>query len=288
MQRRETTPPMSSRGTCVRFLPRVEGGIPRGLADQLGELAESRSLVWQLYRYRLKERYHGSGLGLLWTLVNPLLMMAGLALIFPLLIRVNMADYILYLFAGITTWGLISGAVAGGGESILSNVGLIRRVYVPRQVFPLVTVLIEITNLVVALIALHLIGILFGLHIATDLPYLLAAIVVTGVFAIGVAYVFSILVVYFRDLKHIMGVGLQAVFYITPIIYPVAMLPENARAIMEWNPLFQFVRLFQLAIHSPAAADWSYFPIPLLIAAAVLLLGMVMQWRFGRVLIYRL
>jgi len=279
---------MTDKSYCVRFLPHVEGGLFQGLADQIRDLYGCRSLVAQLYRYRLKERYHGSGLGLLWTLVNPLLMMAGLALIFPLLIRVSMADYILYLFAGITTWGLISGAVAGGGESVLSNAGLIRRIYVPRQVFPFVTVLIEITNLAVALIALHLIGVLFGLHISTKLSYLVAAIFVTGFFVIGVAYIFSILVVYFRDLKHIMGVGLQAIFYVTPIIYPVTMLPENAQAIMEWNPFFQFVRLFQLAIYSPAAADWSFFAIPGLIAAAVLLAGMLMQWRFGRVLIYRL
>ncbi len=260
----------------------------RGSLQLLEEIWNKRQLLVVLLQAGLRQRYKGSYLGVLWTMLNPLMMMLGLAIVFPLIIKFKMENYIVYLFSGIVAWGMISSSVVGGSDSILANQGFLRKVYVPKILFPIISVSVELVNFIVTIVVLHFIALIFGFSISTDVVYLAAATVLTYLFGISLAGITSILVVYFRDLKFMMGNLMQTLFYLSAVIFPVSLLPEKYQFLMEFNIFYQFVRLFHQAIYEPGAGDWAYFTIPLILVASMLTLVVYLHQKLDSQLMYRI
>jgi ABC-type polysaccharide/polyol phosphate export permease len=259
-----------------------------GSIQLLKGLLNKRQLFLELVASILRKRYKGSYLGVFWTMLNPLMTMFGLALVFPLIIKFRMDDYIIYLFSGILAWNMISTSVVGGGDAILANQGFIRKVYLPKLIFPIVLVSAELVNTVVTAMMLHVIALIFDFSINTNIFYLLAAIVLTYLFGICVAAITSVLVVYYRDVKYMLGVVMQTLFYLSAIIFPITLLPEKYRFFMEFNVFYQFVRLFHQAIYYGDTSDWSLFAIPVIVVCVMFFLVILLHQKVDRYVVYRL
>jgi ABC-2 type transport system permease protein/lipopolysaccharide transport system permease protein len=214
--------------------------------------------------------------------------MLSLAIVIPMIARFQIPNYVVFLFSGITVWWAINGSIISGGDSIIHSEDLIKKVYIPRIIFPFVHVTIELINLFIAFLSLFVLGIIFGLHIKPNFIFLFVSIGVSYLFCLGLGFIMSILVVYFRDLKHITGVVLQAIFYISAIIFPADMIPPEYRIFLTVNPFYHFIKLFQSAIYNPINADWNSFAIPTIIALTCLWVGLLIQWVFGKKIVYQL
>ena len=252
--------------STVIYKSAPDEGIKEGLINLLTYLFSMRYIFYVLLKGNIKKRYKGSYLGVLWALLNPIISMLGMAIIFPLIVKFKMENYLIYLFSGILIWGFISSATVSGGDAILGNQSLARKIYIPKIIFPYVVVSSEAINLLIATFAFHLIALAFGLHIETNLTYLCCAIVVSYMFGLGVASITSVVIVYYRDIKYIMGVIMQSLFFVSAIIFPVSVIPEKYVHYLEMNPFYHYVRLFHEAIYSGASADWRYFIPPVLIS----------------------
>lgn len=259
-----------------------------GSIQLIKELFKMRQLFTVLLSSTLHKRYKGSYLGVFWTMLNPLMTMLGLALVLPLIIKFRMDDYIIYLFSGILAWGMISTSVVGGGSAILANQSFVRKVYLPKLIFPIVLVSAELVNVVITAVVLHIIAMMFGISVNTDILYLLSAIVLIYLFGICLASITSVLTVYFRDMKYLLSVVMQTLFYLSAIIFPITLLPEKYKMLMEFNPFYQFVRLFHQAIYYGETADWSYFLTPMIIVCVMFLLVILIHQKVDRYLVYRL
>lgn len=278
---------MYSRKVAI-YRPRFKENFIQGMLAEIGDLWRSRYVGVNLFRVKLSERYQGSVLGVLWSVITPVVMMVIMAIIFPLIMKMRVENYVVYLFSGLVVFRLLSSTISMGGNAVVGYKALISKVALPSMLYPIVIVAVEFTNFLLVMVALHLVALAFSFEINTHLLYLFVSIVITLFFCIGLASLLSLFVVYYRDIKQILEMVVQGLFYLTPIIYPVTMIPEKYHVFMEFNVMFQFVRLFHQAIYSSSPPVWGYMIVPLALTTVMFLLGLVMHRRLGRQLVFRL
>jgi ABC-type polysaccharide/polyol phosphate export permease len=229
------------------------------------ELARFWPVVQNMVAQELRVRYHRSVLGFLWTLINPILMMATLTLVFSQLFERggDWRQYAIYLFAGQVPWSLFAGSLTECSQCIIANEGLIRKIYLPKLIFPLAKVLTNLTTFVLSLVALDLLVLLMGSRLSPAMILLPVVIALFTVFALGLGLVLAVANTFFRDTTHLVGVILQAWYFATPIIYEYRVLSPAMQARCWLNPAFPFIRMFQLIIR-----DGQWPPLALFLAAA--------------------
>lgn len=249
---------------------------------------EFRLVFSHLVSQHVTLRYRRTALGFLWTLVNPLLTMAVTSVVFSLLMRMPLQGYAVFLFTGLIPWMLFSQCLLMGGASILENEGLIKKVYIPRQTFVFARCTGLLIDAFLSFCCLFLLAALLGARLTPALIILPLAFLLIFGFAVGLALMMSMLTVYFRDLQQIVNILLQAGYYITPILYPINMVPERYRWIFELNPMGYFVEIFRKPIYEGVLPSSSTLWIAAAYALVSLLLGVKLFQKFDRDVVFRL
>ncbi len=208
-------------------------------------------LLGNLVSKEFKLKYRRSVLGIVWSMLNPLLMMIVMALIFSNIFRFSfdMYPFAVYLILGQTFFAVFQDGSNGSLRSIIDAAPLIKKVRVQKIIFPTERVLFAGVNFCFSLIAVALVMIFFGMvpsWKAVLVPVLLALLLV---FTLGVGYLISSLVVFFRDVEHLWGVLTTIWFYLTPIFWPYEALMQNGIEwvfqLIQFNPMFHFVACFR-------------------------------------------
>lgn len=201
--------------------------------------AYALELLYLLVRKDLKVRYKSSVLGYLWALANPFAFAFVYWIAFKYIMRVQMENYSLYLITGIFPWLWLSIGVTQATRSYQNNASLVKRVRIPRAILPLSTVVQEMAHFLFALpviIAFLMFAGGFELRASWlwQLPLMLA---VQLAFVYPIALVFAVSNVYVHDIEHLVGLAFAMLFFLTPMVYSVSMVPESLRPWFELNPL---------------------------------------------------
>ena len=215
-----------------------------------------RELIWALALKELKVRYKRSFLGFLWALLNPALMMVVLTIVFSNFMRLAIPHYAIFLLSVLLPWTFFSQSLSYAVESIVGNGELIKKVSVPKLVFPVAAVVSGIINLLLSLIpmALLVLGMRHPFYITwLYLPVPMLALII---FTMGVTFFFAAANVYYRDIAHILQVVLSAWFYFTPIIYALDFIPANRQWLFKLNPIIYVINGFRLAIYYGVLPKW--------------------------------
>lgn len=202
-------------------------------------------LLKELIIRDLKIKYRRSVLGYLWSILNPLMLMGVLSVVFSTMFRFDIPNYPVYLLTGQLIFGFYSEATNMAMTSILGGASLIKKVYLPKYIFPVSRVLSSFTTMLFSLVALVIVMALTRAeyHItAILLPIVLLYILV---FSIGMSLILSVMVVFFRDVQYLYGVFLTALNYLTPIFYPASVLPSWLKELMVLNPMYNFIEMFR-------------------------------------------
>jgi ABC-type polysaccharide/polyol phosphate export permease len=210
------------------------------------ECVQYRTLIKNLVLKDLKLKYRGSVLGVIWSLLRPLMLIGVYTLAFKFVVRIKMENYTYFLLIGLLPWNFFSGAAMASTDSIIDNANLIKKVYFPRETLPIATVLFNFAQFLLALlvfIPFFMVLGAFSFHWATFLFIPLLALHL--VFAIGVALLLSALTSSFRDVAHLTEVGVVLFFWVTPIIYPISMVPAHFQWLMKMSPLASFAIAYQ-------------------------------------------
>lgn len=198
------------------------------------ELRQYHELIANLVVRNLKIRYKGSFLGFFWTLVNPLFMMA-IYLIFIRLMRFEMN--LAVLLVGLLPWQFFIMCVNDSVLSITGNANLVKKTRFPRLVLPLSIVIANLVNFLLSLVVLFLFLVLLGYGIPKTIVWLPLVIGIQFLFCLGLSLFVACSHVYFKDTEHLISVALLAWFFLTPIIYPLSMIPENYLKWFLFNPM---------------------------------------------------
>lgn len=240
----------------------IVGGAYRGFFSgtrhALRQLWQHRELQGLLVRRELKARYKDSSLGFLWTLIKPvtLLLVYYFAIGQVLGAAKTTPMFAIYVFAGLTIWGLYSEILTTGTVSIMTNAGLIKKVYVPREIFPLAAAGSALVNFAIQFAVLLAAIIVFGQWVFTwQVLYALPAILVILLFGVALAILLSAINVYLRDIQYLVDVAIMILVWASPIIYSYANVSEHTGKLITQlyllNPVTIAVLAFQRAMWLP-------------------------------------
>ena len=249
------------------------------LKQKIKVFLKYKSLLNELVVRDIKVRYRKSVLGLLWTVLNPLLMMCVITVVFSTLFRQNIPNFPIYYLAGSLIFSFNSEATSNGLYSIIGSASLIKKVYIPKYLFPISKVLSALVNLGFSLVAMFVVMIVTGAPFHATLLLMPLPIFYVFLFTSGLSLLLAAATVYFRDIAHFWGVFVLAWTYFTPIFYPVTILPSFAMKIMQLNPMYHYVTYMRDVVLYGTFPGMKENLICFLIGAVTLLIGL---WVFYR------
>src|SRR5271157_5583645 len=219
------------------------------MIELVQETYRYRELIWALALKELKIRYKRSVLGFLWALLNPALLMLVLTLVFSTIMRFAIPHYAIFLLSVLLPWTFFSQSLSYAVESIVSNGDLIKKVSVPKLVFPMAAIVSNLINLFLSLIPLALLVPAMRHPFYWTWFYLPVPLLALTIFTLGMTFFFAAANVYYRDVSHILQVVLSAWFYFTPIIYSLDFMPEKYRWLFKLNPIIYVINGFRMAVY---------------------------------------
>ena len=204
-----------------------------------------KDLLKELVRRDVKTKNRRSVLGILWSVLNPLGMMIIMSIVFSHVFRANIENFPVYLMCGQLIFNFFNEASTIAMSAILGNASLIKKVYVPKYLFPVSKVCSCFVNLVTSFIALVIVIIATGTPLSWTVVLVVLPVLYVFLFSLGMGLLLSALVVTFRDLQHLYGVLITAWLYLTPIFYPIDMLPDWVKNIVHMNPIANIIEMFR-------------------------------------------
>ncbi|GIW03061.1 MAG: transport permease protein [Roseiflexus sp.] len=273
-----------------------------GAMRKVLELWAYRELIRNLVLRDLQVRYKGSALGYFWTQLAPLLLMLVFWFVFSAFFQADIAMFPVFLLVGLLPWNFASEAVNGGARSVIDNAALVKKVFFPREVLPLVAVLSSLVNFVLSLPMLLLVmaavqwmyaplrAIGAWTNFSWTFVYLPVLIGIQTIFLAGVALFLSALAVRYRDTVHLIGIFIQFWFFLTPVIYALDRVAGPLAQLVRWlNPMASLIEFYREILYGNAVA-FGQIPTPnlpaldsvlrvLLTAFATLAIG---YWYFQR------
>lgn len=244
--------------------------------NQRNLLRKYRPLLDQLVLRDLKVKYRRSILGYLWSLLNPLLMMCVMTLVFSYVFRFSVENYPVYVIIGQTFWNFFFESTNMAMSSILNNGALIRKVYIPKLIFPISRVASSFVTMIFSLAAILIVMIFTGVQFTPALLMLPFVLLCLFLFCLGIGIALSALAVYFRDMMHLYGVLTTAWMYFTPIFWTVDILPANVLPLIQLNPLLHYISYFRSLVLEGAVPPFSEHVICLALSLIVLAGGIAL------------
>lgn len=225
-----------------------------GVMHKLRELWAYRELIRNLVLRDLRVRYKGSALGYLWTQLAPLLLMLVFWFVFNFFFQSGVAMFPVFLIVALLPWNFCSEAVAGGARSVIDNANLVKKVFFPREVLPLVSVFSSLVNFVLSLpmmfLVIALVQLLYEplgrINFTWTFAYLPVLMVIQTLLLAGIALLTSALAVFFRDFVHLIGILLQFWFFLTPVFYSLDAIGGPLARVVRWlNPMASLVEFYR-------------------------------------------
>ncbi len=214
-----------------------------------------RELLKTSVKKEIRGKYKNSFLGVLWSFLNPLLQILVYAIVFPLILKNNEKNYVIFLCCGLIPWTFFSTAITRAAFTMIENGNIIKKVYFPREILPISIVTSEAINFLISTIIIIAFVLVYGVGITKFILYYPIIFLVQYILILGISFIVSSITVYVRDLQHLIGVALQLLFYATPIVYNANTIPENFKWILNLNPMTYVINAYRDIFYNQAAPD---------------------------------
>ncbi len=232
-----------------------------------------RFLINQLVSRDFKTRYKRSVLGMFWSILNPLLMMIVQYIVFSTIFRSDIPYFAAYLIIGLVMFNFFSEACSQTLYSIVGNAPLIKKVYMPKYIYPVTRTMMSVINLIMSFFPMLLVCLLTGIHFKKSAVLVLFFMVCLIIFSLGIGMMLATSMVFFRDTQFLWGVVSMMWMYITPTFYPETIIPENIRVLLKLNPLYHFMKNARLCLMSGISPEPKEYLRCLVLAVVTLAIG---------------
>jgi lipopolysaccharide transport system permease protein len=223
----------------------------------ISTLFRYRALVRNLVAKDITLKYRGSLLGLVWSLLNPALMLFVYVFAFKVVLKVHTENYAYFIMAGLLPWTFFASALTSSTQAIVGNAGLVRRVYFPREILPIACVLFTFWQLMLALaVFLPALILISGIDPSWKIVLILPVLLLHLLFTVGLAFVLAAVTVHLRDVAHLTEVLLPLLFWVTPIVYPIEMMPPTLQGWVKLSPLALFAISYQDVLLRARFPEW--------------------------------
>lgn len=246
------------------------------LVQAVAGLVRHRELVWRLAERDLRARYKQALLGAGWAVVTPLALMVIFTAVFSRVARFDTGGvpYALFSYLGLVCWTFFSSSVSNGGLSLVNNAAIVNKVYCPREVFPIAAMGVAFADFAVGTGMCVLVFAVERTLPKPTAPLALLFLLIMAAFVVGLTLALSSVVVYLRDLRHVLPLALQIGLFATPVAYPLSIVPGRLRGLyVAVNPLGEAIDGFRRSLVGSQGIDWGLTAVAAVSATAVLLGG---------------
>lgn len=229
----------------------------------------------------LKVKYKRSVLGFLWSLVTPIALTAVYLFVFIYVYKVPQKDFILFLLSGLLPWQFFNMSLLGATNSLVENAPLIRKVYFPRILLPAASVVSNLVNFLMGLGLFCVVVIATGRPLWLFLHWLILALVLESLLVLGIALAFSAWNVYLRDIQQLISIISLVLFFATPIVYDLSLVPKRFRWLILANPLSSVMQIYRSALYRAETPDPWLVVLGSIETAAMFVFGLIVFRRIA-------
>lgn len=262
-------------GYLLSLIYRHQRGMNSIAFHFISVVTKYQFLIHQLVSRDFKTKYKRSVLGVLWSFLNPLLVMLVQYVVFSTLFKSDIVNFPVYLLTGIVCFNYFNESTTMALTSIVGNATLITKVYVPKYIYPLSRILSSTINLLLSFIPLFLVIIIMRTQITIAYPLLIYGLICLVTFSLGMGMVLASAMVFFRDTQFLWNVLSMLWVYATPIFYPESIIPTRFSLVLKLNPMYHFIRFVRTIILGGVSPEPKAYLFCAVFAAAMLLIGVL-------------
>jgi lipopolysaccharide transport system permease protein len=249
------------------------------MVEEFRSVVKWRELLWQMVAREVKARYKQSILGYFWVILNPFAQMVVMSFAFSVILRIptNAAQnipYSIFLFVALLPWNLFANSLSSACSSLVNSSSLITKVYFPRTVLVLATVLAKIVDFLFASLILVIYMVIYHLPININILWVFPIFFIQQIFTLGLSLFFAAANLLYRDVQYLASLVILLWMYATPVFYPADLVPNKYRIIFQLNPMAVIINAYRQTILGGGSPNYSSLLIALFLSLIVLLLGL--------------
>lgn len=237
------------------------------------ELYNYRELLKTNVKKEIRGKYKGSWLGIIWTFLNPLLMLAVYAFVFPYILRVDVDNYTIFMIVALIPWNYFTTAVISGTSCINVNGMILKKVYFPREIIPLSVTISQTVNFLITCLIMFIFIIFSGVGFSTHLLLFPLLVLIQFILTLGINFILSSVTVFIHDIAHFVQIAMTLGFYATPVVYLSSMLPAKFQWVMNINPMAVLVEAYRAVLYSHTMPNMTLLGIWGVLSVVILVLG---------------
>lgn len=245
-------------------------------------IRRNKNIILQFIKRETISRYKGSYLGFLWTILTPILMLLVYTFVFSEIFQAkwgsgsgNKLEFAIIVFCGLTTFNIFSEVIARSPSLVINNANYVKKVVFPLEVFPLIAVGTALVNASINYALLIVFYLIFMQSISWTILLLPLALVPMVIFSVGLSWFLSSLGVYLRDIGHVIGIAVQALMLLSPILYPIDVIPDEFQWFYQINPITYFVEDIRKVLVWGEVPDLGVYVVQLMAALIIFIAGLV-------------
>jgi ABC-type polysaccharide/polyol phosphate export permease len=232
-------------------------------------------LTRQLTLREIKSRYKQSFLGYAWVIFNPLAQMLIMTFVFSIILRIPSlgVPYPLFLFSALLPWNLFSNSLSHAVNALVENAPLIKKIYFPREIFIKSTLIAKVVDFLLATLIFIAFAIYYKSTVTWYVLWIIPIFLIQELFTYGLALGLAAINLFYRDIQYLLSLILVLWMYVTPVIYPMEMVPEKYRFVFMFNPMAVIINAYRQVILGGSNPNYSSLLIAFLLSVVVYLVG---------------
>lgn len=248
------------------------------LIKEIKDIYKWRELLWQMVGREVKARYKQSILGYFWVILNPLAQMLVMSFAFSIIMRIptNSASnipYSIFLFVALLPWNLFASSLGSAAASIVGAGGLVTKIYFPRTILVIATIVAKIIDFLFANIVLVIYMIIYNIPININILWVIPIFFIQQIFTLGLSLFFAAANLLYRDIQYLLSMILLLWMYVTPVIFPADLVPERYRFVFQINPMAVIINAYRQVILAGGIPKYSSLIIAIIVSFITLLIG---------------
>lgn len=237
------------------------------------ELFKYREFLLTSVRKEFRGKYKKSFLGVLWSFLNPLCQVLIYSIVFPFILGNKIENYVVYLIVGLMPWTFFSGTIIQSAACIVTNAGIVKKVYFPREILPISVSTSNLINFLITQIVVFAALFISGIGIGKSIIVFPLIVIIQYILQLGFAFIFSAITVYVRDVEYLITIFIQLMFYLCPIVYNPSSIPDKFIGYFKLNPMFHVISFYRTILYEKSFPNFGDVGIVTIMCFVVLFVG---------------
>lgn len=213
------------------------------------ELCQYREFLKTSIKKEFRGKYKKSFLGVLWSFLSPLCQLLIYALVFPFILGNTIENYTVFLIVALMPWTFFNNTIIQSAACIVNNAGIVKKVYFPREILPISTATSNLINFLITQVIVFIALVISGIGIGKSIIIFPIIVIMQYILQLGLAFIFSAITVYVRDVEYIINIFMMLMFYLCPIVYDSSMIPTNFLNLFKLNPMFHIITFYRTILY---------------------------------------